>query len=526
MLRQPDQVLLIPRPRRFGKSLNLSMLRAWLEKTEEDRSLLWDDLEIAQAPPEIQRHHQRYPVLSLTLKEARRLSWEETRGALSGVVQRLAPEYLLTSPRLSPFEREALRRLLDGSASLSELGDALQNLSRWLYAHHGEQVVILIDEYDAPLESGFERGFYEEVLGFLRTFLGGAFKSNDALFRGVLTGVRRVSKESLFSGLNNVRVCSMLEAPFGDAFGFTEAEVLRVLTAVGRAHDMPAVRDWYNGYLFGGVTIYNPWSLLCHASAGLFKPYWVNTSSDELLQRLIPANAAGLRGGYETLLEGGELEVEVDEHVVLRDLERDPSALWSFLLTAGYLKAVSVTWTETLPRVRVALPNREVAGIWRRSFQVWMDLGAGTSEDARALLQALLRGDALTVQRHLGDLVRNVLSYHDTAYAQGWVPERVYQAFVLGLLVALERTHRVSSNRESGYGRADVLVIPRSPGQPGVVLEFKRLLSDEGEQVEDALSSAREQIRARAYRAELEAAGASPVHELAVVFEGKRVWVR
>ncbi len=528
LLRQPDQVLLLPRPRRFGKSLNLSMLRCWLERTDEDRSLLFDDLAISREPPEVQRHRGRYPVIWLTLKEARCLTWEQTLGGLRGIVQRAARPHqaLLHSPHLAQAERAELQRLLDLSASLEELQRALLSLSHWLWRHHGEKAVILLDEYDAPIESGFTYGFYDEIIGFLRVFLGSAFKANSALYRGVLTGVRRVSEESLFSGLNNVRVCSLMEPAFGDAFGFTEAEVVQILAAAGRPQDLQGVRDWYNGYLFGGVTIYNPWSLLCYARDGTFKPYWVNTSSDELLQRLIPGNVEGLRGAFQTLMDGGTLEVEVDEHVVLRDLERNPGALWSFLLTAGYLKAVAVAWTDTLPRVTVAIPNREVGGVWRRQFQVWLELGLGGTQSVNELLSAVLAGDALTTQRHLGDLVRTVLSYHDTAAGPPWVPERVYQAFVLGMLVWLDPTHRVRSNRESGYGRADVLVVPRQPGRAGAVLEFKRLLTDEDEQVEQAIAAAREQIHARAYRAELDAAGASPVVELVVVFDGKKVWVR
>lgn len=385
---------------------------------------------------------------------------------------------------------------------------------------------LLVDEYDAPIEAGYTGGYYDEVLSFVRNLLSGALKSNPYLYRGVLTGVRRVSKESLFSGLNNVRVCSVLDVDFASAFGFTEPEVASVLAAAGRSAHLDEVRAWYNGYVFGGQTIYNPWSVLSFAEQGIIKEYWVSTSSEELLRQLIPANKAGLQGPFEALFHGETVERVIDEHVVLRDLQTNPEAIWSFMLTAGYLKAVDLRWDEGRPHVKLAIPNREVMGVWRRQFVAWLSMGfGGASLEVTALIDALLAGDARVVQRLLRILVANVLSYHDTAMGPA-DPERVYQAFIVGLLCWMEPRWRVRSNRESGHGRADVLIIPSDPGRPGVVLEIKRLWRDEGETPEGALDAAHAQMVERGYAAELEAAGASVVRRLAVVFEGKMVWVR
>jgi hypothetical protein len=528
VLQNPGQVLLLPRPRRFGKSLNLSTLRYYLEKTDEDRSALFEGLAITQASAEVQAHQGRYPVIFLGLKDARSTEWEICRDALRGCLhEALRPHAdLRHSPALSEEDRHQLESLLAGRASQGELESCLRRLTGWLHAHHGVPAVLLIDEYDAPIEAGYTNGYSHEVLDFIRNLLGGALKSNPHLYRGVLTGVRRVSKESLFSGLNNVRVCSVLDTDFASAFGFIEPEVAAVLDAAGRSAHLDEVRAWYNGYVFGGQTIYNPWSVLSFAEQGIIKEYWVSTSSEELLRQLIPANKAGLQGPFEALFHGETVEKVIDEHVVLRDLQTNPDAIWSFMLTAGYLKAVDVRWEEGQPRVKLAIPNREVMGVWRRQFVAWLSMGFGGAPlDVQALIDALLRGDARIVQRLLRILVANVLSYHDTAMGPD-DPERVYQAFVVGLLCWMEPRWRVRSNRESGYGRADVLIIPSEPGRPGVVLETKRLWRDEGETPEGALDAAHAQMVERGYAAELEAVGASAVHRLAVVFDGKMVWVR
>ncbi|MCB9766088.1 MAG: AAA family ATPase [Alphaproteobacteria bacterium] len=525
-LARPDQVVLLPRPRRFGKSLNLSTLRYFLDKGAEDLSGLFDGLAV-RAVPAAWSEMGRYPVIFLSLKDTRARSWSGCLEAIRAQLARAAATHpaLQDSPRLSAADQGLWRRLTAREATPAECEGALLALSGWLHAHHDAPVVLLIDEYDAPIEAGYEHGWYDEVIAFMRNLLGGVLKSNPHLFRGVLTGVRRISKESLFSGVNNVRVHSLLDPPFSSAFGFTEAEVAEVLAAAGRQEAVDAVRDWYNGYDFGGQVIYNPWSVLSFAQDGVIKEYWASTSSEELLRQLIPSNRAGLRGPFERLLQGDAVEAELDEHVVLRDLEQNPAAIWSFLLTAGYLKASEVRWVEGRARAKVSIPNREVLGVWRRQFSQWLTLGlGGSAPDVEALIAALMAGDARLVQRLLRVLVQNTLSVHDTGAGPG-DPERVYQAFVLGLLVWLEPRWRVRSNRESGYGRADVLILPTERGRPGVVLEIKRLWSDEGETPEAALADAQAQIRDRGYAAEVEAAGASVVRQFAVVFSGKSVWV-
>lgn len=527
LLQRPEQVVLLPRPRRFGKTLNLSALRYFLEASAEDHRPLFQGLAITGAGPEVLEHQARHPVVSLTLKD---IGLPDLAGCIEALHGRIAEvcgahRALQGSPALSPEDRAAFGRLLQGTASRTELRASLQHLSRWLHAHHGERCVLLIDEYDAPIEAGFSHGYYDAIVDVLRGMLGGGLKDNPHLYRGVLTGVRRVAKESLFSGLNNVVVLSLLSDPFCTSFGFTEGEVRTVLEAAGLAEHTAEVRRWYNGYVFGGAVVYNPWSVLSFAATGRARPYWVAPSADHLLRALFLAGAIDLAKEVPVLLAGQSLRRALDEHVVLPDLERNPTAIWSFLVFAGYLKADGVEDSPKGVVADVSIPNLEVDGLWREVFVRWLGDRMHGMGQVDAVARALLEGDAATTEALLGDLVRDVLSVHDTGTGPT-APERVYQAFVLGLLAHLEPEYRVRSERESGYGRSDVLILPAQPGRPGAVLELKRVLEDRGESPQDALASALHQIESRDYAAELRAAGAEPVHALAIAFAGKRVWVR
>jgi hypothetical protein len=427
--------------------------------------------------------------------------------------------------------------MLLGEITEEDCRRSLRELSDYLARHHGRRVVILIDEYDTPIQSGYLNGFFDEVTLFFRNFFSAALKDNPSLFKGVLTGVLRVARENLFSGLNNIIVSSILhDRRYATSFGFTEAEVAGVLdrarpdgapaeqAAALPAHAPPRldeIRAWYDGYLFGGEVIYNPWSILNYVATGALRPYWVNTASPDLLQDLIARRGLGLSSETEALLRGEPVEARIDENIVLRDLDQQPEALWSFLLFSGYLTPRSVR--EELGEIiaSLAIPNLEVRLAFRDLFRSWLRRGLPERRHAEGLLRALLEGDAPSLEALLERLLVTVMSYQDPA---GREPEKLYHGFILGLLVQLEGEYDVRSNRESGLGRADVLVRPRAPGHPGVVLELK--VPQRGETPEQALLAAARQVRDRRYAAELVAAGAAPVHELVAVFDGKRAWVR
>jgi hypothetical protein len=520
------QVLLLPRPRRFGKTLNMTMLRCFLEKRAEDLAPLFSDLSIWQAGDAYRAHFQRYPVVFVTFKG---ISFESFDGAWEMIKKRLSSLFaehraLLDGGALLEEEQVRYRQVLDGTGSSSTFGDALLDLSAYLHRAHGEKVVVLIDEYDAPIHAGFTHGYAPRILDFFRALLSGGLKGNPHLFKAVLTGILRVAKESIFSGLNNLAVYTLLRPDFSTCFGFTEPEVAALLARAGRTDRARVVRAWYNGYDFGGEVVYNPWSILNYVDSPEPepRPFWVSTSANELVRDALVKHAAEAQDDIEALLEGRGLLRSLDENVVLTDLDTRADALFGLLTFSGYLKAEKrVIDPDDEPQYLLSIPNREVRGVYTSTFRAWMTDRMGGEGNFARLRRALLGGDAEALEEALSAFTRDVLSYHDTARR----PEQVYHAFVIGLLATLDAEYEVRSNRESGEGRPDVLVRPRRAGKPGAVLELK--VARPGKKTLDqALDEGAAQIRDRGYASELLAAGASPVYAFAVAFDGKVVRVQ
>ncbi|WP_428263599.1 AAA family ATPase [Haliangium sp.] len=521
------QVLLLPRPRRFGKSLNLSMLRCWFERSDEKLDHLFEGLHVWDAGAPYRAHFQRYPVVYLNFKDLKPERADDFRGDVRELIRDLYQQHreVLDRGGLDGVDAERYRAILAGSATASLYRRALKDLSAALHRYHGERVVILIDEYDAPVHAAYLGGFADEVLGFFRAFLSGGLKSNPHLHRAVLTGILRIARESIFSGLNNLAVCSLLEPAYATAFGFTECDVRDLLVRLGRVDDLQVIQDWYNGYVFGGQVIYNPWSVLSFLrSSGPPKPYWLTTSSNDLIKHVLGVHATRLQPLLEGLLAGDGIDTVVDENIVLDDLDYDERALWSLLLFSGYLKAeLRGTTQDGQGRYRLAIPNREVRRVYADSFQRWMsERMRGHGADLNALVQAVLSGDAETFERHLQAFAKNLLSYHDTGTVG---PENLYQGFLIGLCAVMEPEHLVRSNRESGSGRPDVMIRPRQPGSPGVVMELK-VAGRGADALDAALAAGLDQLAGKDYAAELRASGADPVHAFAVAFDGKEVRVR
>ncbi len=363
VLTESAQVLLAPRPRRFGKTLNLSMLRYFFEKSAEDRRPLFAGLTVASSES-AWGHFQRYPVIFMTFKDVKPTSWED---CLAGMANVLAEAYemhgyLLTEGNLDAENARLFTAVLDRRAAKSELVIALKLLSRLLAKHHGEKVVILIDEYDTPIHAGYTNKYYDDVVAFFRDFLSGGLKDNEHLFKGVLTGILYIATESYFSGLN-LGVFSLLRTQLATAFGFTETEVRGLVEAAGQTESLDGIRAYYNGYLFGGQAIYNPWSVLSFLDRGdnVFRPYWAATSSNDLVRELLLTGSRGVEADLEALLAGGTLDKPIDESIVLRDLTSPSDVLWSSLLFTGYLKAVKVYPVEGQRWASLAVPNAEVA---------------------------------------------------------------------------------------------------------------------------------------------------------------------
>jgi hypothetical protein len=520
-------VLLFPRPRRFGKTVNLSTLRYFVEKSGEDTRPLFAGLAIEQRPAAWQ-HFQRYPVIFLTFKDVKAMSFEL---AFSAIRREIAAayrqhRYLLEGEGLDEQQRADFVRILGSEGDETLYWGALRDLSAHLHRHHGERVAILIDEYDTAIHAGFSAGYYDLIVQFFRNFLSGGLEDNPHLWKGVLTGILRIAKESIFSGLNNLSVYSMLQSEFAASFGFTPEEVTRLAGDVGAADTLPTMERWYNGYRFAGQVIYNPWSVLKFLASQdrVPRPYWLSTSSLDLVRDLLLAGAGEHAGEIEALLRGKSITKLIDENVALRDLPPDADLVWGFLLFTGYLTATRVHQRDEFVEARLKIPNREVRAAYRTVFHTWLAQALGDGKRVQQLARALLAGDAETAERLLQDLVLRSLSFHDTGKGPG-EPERVYHAFMLGLLVWLGPRYRVSSNREAGYGRCDVLIAPRAAGQPGVVMELKTVDKQRRETPAKAMAAALRQLRARDYAAELRAAGAGLVREIGVVFDGKRVKV-
>jgi hypothetical protein len=525
--REGTKVLLLPRPRRFGKTLNLSMIRCFFERRPEDMSHLFQDLAIWRAGEAYRKHFQRYPVIFLTFRGVEASTFDACQAGICHGIEALFQEHsmLLSSGMLNADEARDYVAILDGTAAPSLYEQALGDLSMYLHRATGERAFLLIDEFDTPIRAGFEHGYAVEIIELFRRFFIDSLKDNPHLERGVLTGVLRTAHENIFSGLNNLGVYTLRDRSFSTSFGFTEPEVLALLGEAGLRDRSDEVRGWYNGYVFGGTVMYNPWSVLnCLERDGEGKPYWLNTSANDLIKAALQRHGPRLQPDIEALLGGGGIETVLDENVVLDQIDQSDVTLWSLLVFSGYLKAErrDPGPDELAPRYFLSIPNREVRLVYTTTFQEWFATRMrGHGGDQRRLLEALLDGNAEALERQLGAFVQNVLSYHDLGADE---PERIYQAFLLGLFTALEPEYRVRSNRESGKGRPDVLILPARSGKPGVVLELK--VAYRKKTLAQALDEGIAQVQKKDYAAELGAVGAEPVHVFVIAFDGKEVRVQ
>lgn len=519
--------VLLPRPRRFGKTLNLSMLRYFFERTDQDNSVLFQHLAIWNQGELYRNKQGRHPVIYLTFKDVKYRSWNSCYEQLTRTIrdELLRHEALLHSGILKETESDEYRRLLDLSASEAAYENSLKLLSSWLERWYGNKTVILIDEYDTPIQEGYVNGYYDEVIGFMRNLLSGALKDNASLEKGVLTGILRVAKESVFSGLNNLEVCSLLVPEYSAHFGLMEQEVETMLEYYEVDLETEQVKDWYNGYKFGGTTIYNPWSIVNLSAKWRNgpQPYWVNTSGNELVEQLLTKSGAETKKELERLLRGETIRKEIDDNIVFRDLDRNSEALWSFLLFVGYLKIESQE-RELRLYGELKIPNREVTFLYEEIVRGWFQKRIH-SEKNRAMLETLMNGDIATFEEIFRDLVSQTFSMFDTG---GDEPEKVYHAFVLGLLVNLRDRYEVKSNRESGYGRYDVMLIPkgtavRSEASKGVILEFKKVKRNET--LEHAAAAALQQIEDKRYETELLEREVKDIIKVGIAFRGKELCI-
>ena len=525
VIEEGSLITLLPRPRRFGKTLNLSTLRYFFEKTEGNiyRPLFkgksieqWKDFD---------KYQGQYPVIFITLKDCKGETFEEVLLMLAGEIKSeyIRHDYLQEHIRQED-NLDQFIRLQNRKATPDELAGSMRLLADLLTDYWGMPPLVLLDEYDSPIHVAFDKGYYDRMIGFMRNFMSLVFKDNTDIFRGVITGILRVSKESIFSGLNNISVFSLLDRPMCASFGFTQEETDSVLDDYALGDHKEEVKQWYNGYLFAGITIYNPWSVLNYIMYdGVLAPYWVNTGSDVLLRHLLADGPSQIRDGVEALIQGEPIRSVINDKLAFPDLLAVARNIWSFMLFSGYLKASDpVMLPNRLYEYKLEVPNLEISTVFETIIQSWINNGPVKNDRLELLLQALYENNMPIFQRVLNEFVVDTLSYYDTS---GRNPEKVYQAFLLGML-ASSGAYEVSSNRESGLGRYDILMRPRDLSKQGVIMELKVYDPMFDESVEAVLESALRQIEEKQYAATLRAAGVSNILKMAITFDGKRVWVK
>ena len=526
------QTILMPRPRRFGKTLNMSMIKYFFTNGAEQEDIaenrkLFNGLKI-EKHEDIMALCGKYPMIYLSFKDEKHSSFEAFKESIEKLMSELYIEHkhCYQNSKMDIADEEYFRKIHRSEASMTQIASCIKNLSRYLSQYYGKKVIILIDEYDVPIQAAYMHGYYDEAIGFMRNLLSGAFKDNIYLEKAMITGILRVSKESIFSGLNNIKVCSILSRGFNDKFGFTEDEVLKLSRDYGVESEISNIKDWYNGYYFGGKVMYNPWSLLNYLSEiedGL-KPYWVNSSSNDLVNVLLSRGGVEIKQDLESLIKGESIIKAVDENIVMADIEKSSEHLWSFLLFTGYLKSREIPKNPDSDEkyYELRIPNREVRLLYKNIIERWYN-DTISRENYTVMLKALLTGDIKTFQKIFRAYVIESLSYFDVTKGQS---ERVYHAFVLGMLVSINDKYEVLSNRESGYGRYDVCIIPRDISKLGVIIEFKKLDEYDTETVEELAQEALEQIEDKKYATTLEGRGITNILKLAIVFKGKEVYIK
>ena len=518
-------VSLFTRPRRFGKTLNMDMLRVFFEISEEDTAKYFEDKAIWRCGDEYRSHQGQYPVIFLTFKDVKFDSWSATLDKIGGLLQEEFGRHheLADSTGLAEYEKAYYAKIINGEASEVELTSSLERLSQMLAKHYGKAPVIIIDEYDTPIQEGYSKDFYDEIIGFMRNFFSGAFKDNKNLTYGFLTGILRIAQESIFSGLNNLTVDSVMDDEYDCFFGFTGSEVREMLEYYGFSDKAEEMTTWYDGYLFGSAEIYNPWSVINYVSKGCIpQAYWVNTGKNEILVDVLKSATDDIIERLHALLQGERVVARIDQNVVYRSLAEDPANIYSLLLVAGYLKTPEKQLQEDGSYLcEVSIPNREIAAVYKSDIlSHLLQIGAITRATANKIAESLYTNDYRKLQQAIAEYMDKSISFYD-AGAEGF-----YHGLVLGLIALMDNQYKIKSNRESGDGRYDICLNPREHRYPGIIMELKwrKHLGEEGLAVlaEEALG----QIDDNRYDVELKEDGVQDILKLGIAFSGKKVSVR
>lgn len=518
-LDKKPMVSLFTRPRRFGKTLNMDMLRVFFEKTNEDTSVYFKDKQIWQCGDYYTKHQGRYPVIFLTFKDVKSMTWEETFQKIRRLIslEFIRHNELETSSVLTAYEKEQYHLLAGDSGDEVDCQMGLQLLSLLLHKHYGRECIIIIDEYDTPIQQGHTCNFYPEIVNFMRNFFSGGLKDNPHLAFGFLTGILRVAKESIFSGMNNLKTYSILDDGYSSYFGFTEKEVKDMLRYYGKDDKYNELSEWYDGYRFGNTEIFNPWSVINYISDNCFpKAFWQSTGSNEIIGEIIQAATPEITKDLYKLLCGEKIAAYIDTGVIYPEVQNNPYSIYSFLLVAGYLKVANIyPQSDGNFMCDVAIPNKEITFVYEK------EVLNRTNQNSLAISisQAIFSKDTQKLQALLEDFMVKNISSIDGAN------EGFYHGMMLGLCAILGNRYKIRSNRESGLGRFDIQLMPLTKGMPGFIFEFKHT-KDEHTDLSALADSALQQIEAKKYDTELRDNGVSSIIRIGIAFRGKSAVVR
>lgn len=522
-LDERPQVSLFTRPRRFGKTLNMDMLRVFFEKSKMDTSVYFRDKKIWECGREYQSYQGKYPVIYVTFKDVKCETWDVAFDMIAKILRNEFERHseLLKSSRISAYEKKYLTSVLDGKANENDIAMTFLNLSRMLHEHYGIAPVIIIDEYDTPIQQGYMRGYYDKVIDFMRTLFSGGFKDNPHLSYGFLTGILRVAKESIFSGLNNLKVNSILDNRYREYFGFTSEEVENMAAYYGVPEKYKEICEWYDGYRFGSMEIFNPWSVIGYFNNECIpRAFWQSTGSNDIISEVLAAATVEIMERLESLMQGKSFITHIDTGVIYPQIQSNPSSIYSFLLVTGYLKAITIDQTFGGDYMcEVALPNKEISYVYSKEILSRLENVIPASA-AIAIQEAIYMMDIPALQKRLENFLLQTVSFHDAAN------ETFYHGLILGFCAMMDNRYEITSNREAGYGRFDIQMLPLNKKLPGILIELKAAKEYSNEQLAGLADEALNQIEKQQYNANLSAQGVKTVLKYGIAFSGKNVCIK